>query len=140
MKKALIVFRSKTGITATFAYKIGEFLLSHGIEPEIISIEDFNPNQLKDKDFVLLGCWTDGILIAFQHPDKEWELFAKTLPPLSQLKIGLFTTYKIATGSMFRKMRKHLPVEPDRITLEIKSRNGYLTDANEKNLLQFITA
>jgi flavodoxin len=139
MKKAIIVFRSKTGITATFAYKIGEFLQQHDFEPEIISIEDFNNDLLKDKDILLLGCWTDGILIAFQHPDKTWVQFAKTLPPLNHLKIGLFTTYKIATGSMFRKMRKHLPVEPGRITLEIKSRNGYLTDANEKTLLQFIS-
>jgi len=43
----------------------------------------------------------------------------------------LFTTYKLATGSMFSKMRKHLKCGANDIVLELKSRNGNLSKENK---------
>jgi hypothetical protein len=42
----------------------------------------------------------------------------------------LFTTYKIAMGSMFRKMNERLKCDSKFIQLELKSRNGKLNETN----------
>jgi hypothetical protein len=67
-------------------------------------------------------------MLFLQHPDKIWIEFAKQLPELNGKKIGLFTTYKLATGSMFLKMKKHIKCNQDNIIVEMKSRRGHLTE------------
>lgn len=86
---------------------------------------------------ILLGCWTSGLFVIMQHPQQDWIEFSKKLPNLKNKKVGLFTTYKLATGSMFRKMRMHLEDRIDNISMELKSRNGILSEANVSTLLKF---
>ena len=45
-----------------------------------------------------------GLMIIAQHPDAICKDYVSTLNFGSNTKIGLFTTYKIATGSMFSRM------------------------------------
>ena len=54
--------------------------------------------------------------------------FSEKLPELNDRKIILFTTYRIATGSMFRKMKERLKCDSKFIGLELKSRNGKLNE------------
>ena len=79
-----------------------------------------------DYDYVFLGCWTHGLLFFLQHPEKCWVDFAKKLPPIGRRDTILFTTYKVRTGTMFKKMKEHIKAEPDAQILELKSRNGEL--------------
>jgi hypothetical protein len=89
-------------------------------------------------DFVLLGCWTAGFMLLFQHPDRPWIGFAKQLPELSGKKAALFTTYKIATGSMFKSMRKYLSGQALDLSLELKSRKGNLAEVHKMMLDRFL--
>ncbi len=130
MKNALIIYHSKTGITKRFAGEISKYCQNNGINATVISISDFNTGRLTGIDYLFLGCWTSGLMIAFQHPDKSWIDFARLLPEITSGKVILFTTYKLAAGSMFKKMKKHIQCKNDNIVAELKSRNGYLTDKN----------
>jgi flavodoxin len=130
MKKALIIYHSKTGTTKNLANEIGNFCNQNGIDPQVVSIEEFKKDALKDVDYLFLGCWTHGLMILFQHPDEHWVKFADSLPELKGKKIGLFTTYKIATGSMFNKMKKHINCETGDFKMELKSRDGKLHQSN----------
>jgi flavodoxin len=134
MKHALVIYNSKTGTTEQFAAEIGDLLSKSGIGSKITSIFKFNSDDLVGTDLVLIGCWTSGLMVILQHPERTWVEFAKTLPDLHGKKIVLFTTYAIATGSMFRNMRKHIRCQPSDIVLELKSRNGQL-DARQRDLL-----
>jgi len=127
MKRALVIYHSKTGTTKKLATEIGGFCNQNGMESLIVSIADFKKEILKDIDYLFLGCWTHGLMILFQHPDKDWVKFADSLPELKGKKIALFTTYKLATGSMFSKMKKHIKCENNDYVLELKSRDGNLT-------------
>ena len=138
MKNVLIIYNSRTGITKNFGYNIGDFLEEHNITATVVSMDDYNDSQITDKDGVLLGCWTHGLMIIFQHPEQEWVKFAKKLPDMKDKKVGLFTTYKLSTGSMFRKMRKPLTGKITDIAMEIKSKNGNLSEQNKKQLESFI--
>ena len=138
MKNLLITYLSKTGITKKYAEEISKYVANEGINTAVISIEDFDPALFKDVEGVLFGVWTHGLMIFLQHPDKPWVKFAKDLPDMKNKKVGLFTTYKLATGSMFKKMKKHLNAKISSSLMEMKSKNGTLSEADKILLDNFI--
>lgn len=138
MNKALIIHHSKTGTTLKFGREIADFCKKRGINSRLISIEEFNKKDLAGVNYLFLGCWTQGHFIFNQHPDINWVQFAEKLPDLNDRKIILFTTYKIATGTMFRKMKEQLKCDSKYFALELKSRNGRLKNENSDLLRKTI--
>lgn len=134
MKTAVILYHSKTGTTRKYAEEITSYLETKGILVKISPIQAYWEDLLEDADYVFLGCWTSGLMVMFQHPEKEWVDFAAKLPAMQSAKLVLFTTYKILTGSMFRNMTKHLKGRFEAPSLELKSRNGLLSAADKENL------
>ena len=129
MNKALIIHHSKTGTTKKLGTEIAEFCKQKGIDTKVVSIDEFKRQDLVKVDYLFLGCWTHGHFVFNQHPDKKWVEFANQLPVINNKKVVLFTTYKIATGSMFRKMKEHLKCDSKFIQMELKSRNGKLNES-----------
>ncbi len=138
MSKALIIYHSKTGTTRKLGQDIARICAELSIESKIIPIEAFNNDDLSTVDYLFLGCWTHGLFIINQHPEKEWVEFAKQLPAIEK-KVVLFTTYKLATGSMFRNMRKQLNVDSSRVKLNLKSRNSRLKEADVEILKKYLS-
>ncbi len=134
MKKAVIIVHSKTGITRMYAEEIEEYLQGKEIEVVSVSIRDYRNGLCGDADYLLLGCWTSGLMFFMQHPDKEWKTFASHFEDASGTKTMMFTTYKILTGSMFRTMTKLLAGKTNPPSAFLKSRNGTLSE-NDKSIL-----
>lgn len=139
MKKAVIVYHSSTGTTENYARDIGKYLEEKGLEVQITSTSSFKEDMMDGSEFILFGCWTNGLFIMAQKPDSSWVEFASKLPPRLDPKVALFTTYKILTGSMFRKMAKELKGKFAVPTLELKSRGPILTEKNRLELDQFLS-
>lgn len=138
MKKAVVIYQSKTGITKKFAEAIGAYAAGKGIEVKTLSIAEYGSGIAENADYVLLGCWTSGFLLFFlQHPDTPWKQFAAGLPDLPG-KVALFTTYKVATGSMFSSMKKHLRLNPADPVVELRSRNGSISEEHKRALDAFL--
>jgi flavodoxin len=135
---AIVVYRSRTGTTRRFAEEIGGYLETLGVEAVVTSVGAADPSTLADADFVLLGCWTNGLMVALQHPDQPWIDFARAIPSLAGPKVGLFATYKILTGGMFDKMRQELAGRVGAIALELKSRSGSLSDEHRRAIARFV--
>ena len=140
MKTALIVYRSRSGTTHRLAEEIGAFVAGRGVTPTVVSVGDCDVKRVNEADYILLGCWTNGLFIILQHPDQPWIDFARDLPAISSARVGLFTTYKLATGSMFGQMRTHLAGKISTFGLELKSRNGHLSEQNKRDLERFLGA
>jgi flavodoxin len=140
MTTAAVVYRSATGTTRRLAEEIGAHLDSRGIDVVVRSVGDCDPTSLAGADLVLLGCWTSGYLVVGQHPDEPWLAFVRDMPAIGQARVGLFTTYKLATGSMFRRMRAVLGSKVGRVDLELKSRDGHLPRDGRAVLDRFIGA
>ncbi len=138
MKKAVIICHSKTGRTRAFGEEIEEYLTSKGIDTTMVSIDGYNEGVLENADYLFLGCWTHGLMVVLQHPDKEWKEFAAKLPNNIKAKTALFTTYKILTGSMFRNMRKKLKGKIESATTVLKSRQDILSENDKVILDNFI--
>ena len=128
MPTAAVVYRSASGTTRQLAEEIGEHLRASGIDARVQSVGDAQPAEVAHADLVLLGCWTSGLFVVAQHPDEPWLAFVRDLPPLAHSRVGLFTTYKLATGSMFPRMRAALDTRVSHVDLELKTRGGHLTD------------
>lgn len=138
MKKAIIIYQSKKGTTQQLGNEIKSYLSIQGMQTEIISVENIKNHDLSEFDYVFLGCWTKGLMFFAQHPDQLWKNFVNSIVLHAKSKIALFTTYKIATGSMFSQMRKNLPGNVNSSVLEIKSRDGSLRGESAEKMGQFI--
>lgn len=138
VKKILVSYQSKHGTTKKYAEGIATFLNKNAVKATAKTISDCTVEEIEACDAILFGCWTHGLMIFLQHPEKKWVEFAKKLPALENKKVGLFTTYKLATGSMFKKMASAFEGKKASIDLEIKSKNGLLSAGNEEALIKFI--
>ncbi len=134
MKTAVILYHSKTGTTRKYAEEITSYLESKGISAKISPIQAYREDLMNDVDYVFLGCWTSGLMVILQHPEKEWVDFAAKLPSMPSAKLVFFTTYKFLTGSMFRNMYKQLKGKFAVPSQELKSRDGLLSSADEVKL------
>jgi hypothetical protein len=139
-KTAAVIYRSRSGTTRRFAEEIAAYLRTQGVEPHVTSVGECDMSALADVDLLLLGCWTNGLMIVLQHPDEPWLAFARDLPRITRARVGLFTTYKLATGSMFAKMRQRLVGKTPAISLELKSRDGHLSTSDKEALARFVSA
>ena len=138
MATAVVVYRSATGTTRRLAEEIGAHLGARGVTATVQSVGECDPASLAGADLVLLGCWTSGLFVVAQHPDEPWLAFVRDMPALDGARVGLFTTYKLATGSMFARMRAAIGAKAGRYDIELKSRDGHLSDAGRQALDRFI--
>lgn len=122
-----------------YAEEIEEYLQKKGLEVVSISIREYKDGITDNADYLLMGCWTSGLMIFFQHPEKVWKEFASAFISTGNPGIILFTTYKFLTGSMFRKMVRELNGKVSSPFAELKSRNGSLSEKDKKVLDKFIS-
>ncbi len=138
MSTAAIVYCSATWTTAGLAEDIDRHLRERGIESRVAAFGEIDTASLADVDYLFLGCWTHGWFIVNQHPEQAWVDWTRELPVLERPRVALFTTYKLATGSMFSRMRGALRHKAPRIGLELKSRNRELTQDGRRALDAFL--
>jgi hypothetical protein len=153
VQTAVVVYRSHSGVTRRYAEEIGGWLAAQGIAASVASVGEADPATALQADYLFLGCWTSGLFVIRQHPDEPWLAFVRDMPDLRAApagrpgkararlpKVALFTTYKLATGSQFAKMRTALADKTPAPELELKSRGGRLSDADRRSLERFVAS
>lgn len=140
MARAIVVYRSHSGVTRRYGEEIAAFLRGRGVAAEVVSVGECDMTTLGDADYLLLGCWTSGLFVVNQHPDEPWLAFVRDMPALSAARprVALFTTYQLRTGSQFPRMRAALAGKTAPPRLELKSRNGRLSRMDEEALDRFL--
>jgi flavodoxin len=144
MKKAVVVYRSHSGVTRRYGEAIAAFLMARSVDSQVVSVGECDMATLADADYLFLGCWTSGLFVVRQHPDEPWLAFVRDMPALATAtdarpKVALFTTYKLRTGSQFPKMRAALAGKTAQPQLQLQSRNGTLSTTDEQALERFIS-
>lgn len=137
--KAIVTYYSHKGKTAAYAREIAMYLWSRGVSVSLCSISDCTPEKLAGCDLLLLGCWTCGWFFFNQRPHPKWVEFARSLPRPTGARLLLFTTYKIRTGSLYRRMSQALGVDASAAVPRLGSRTGRLSVADKAVLDDFIT-
>jgi flavodoxin len=144
VKKAVVVYRSHTGVTRHYGEAIAAFLTARSVAAQVVSVGECDMATLADADYLFLGCWTSGLFVLRQHPDEPWLAFVRDMPALptapdARPKVALFTTYRLRTGSQFSKMRAALAGKTAQPQLQLQSRNGALSTIDEQALERFIS-
>lgn len=133
--KIAVLYYSHKGKTAGYARDIGMYLWSKGADISLSSISDFDKKRISEFDFLILGCWTCGLFVFGQHPHKKWKEFCEEIKDeVTAGKVAFFTTYKLRTGGLFRRMSKILGIQYSSEILCLKSRTGKLSDKEKKKL------
>jgi flavodoxin len=137
--EAIVIYHSKTGITKNFGNEISLYLQEKNIPSKVISVDEVKPEDILKCDTLFIGCWTSGLFLFAQHPDPEWKKYALLFPEMKNKKVAFFTTYKLATGSMFRKMEKVIREKlSESVHYNLKSKNGKLSEENKKQIQEFV--
>jgi hypothetical protein len=138
MKKAVIVIQNNNQTTKRFGEEIADFLLKRGLAAELIPISNFEPRKLDGVDYLLLSGWRNDHLFSGRQPDSEWVNFVKKLPTLNGIKTAMFTTYKLFSNSLLKKMKKYLSDKTENLEFAFTSRDGSLSIPEKMAINDFI--
>src|SRR4051812_6303688 len=102
---AVIIYESLTGTTQRAAHLIGDGFYDHRIGTQCFNINTIDPAAVEAADLVIVGTWTDGLLIVGQKPARKKKLKAN-LPDLTGKQCLVYCTYAIHPGKTIEKLTK----------------------------------
>ena len=100
--KAVVIFESLTGNTRKAAGIIAAELERSGVSTAVSAITAVNYQALADADLVIIGTWTDGLVLFGQRPGRSGRL--KKLPYFTGKKCAVYVTYAIDAGNVLDKL------------------------------------
>jgi hypothetical protein len=101
---AVIIYESMTGTTQRAAHLIGDAFYDAQIDARVYPTAGATAEAIADADLVIVGTWTDGLLILGQRPGKHKKL--AQLPSLAGKRCLVYCTYAIAPGRTIEKLTK----------------------------------
>jgi flavorubredoxin len=100
--KVAIIYESLTGTTARAARTMAAELEGRGVPATVMPVTDVDYEALREADLVIVGTWTDGIIIAAQKPGRAGRL--RAMPALSGKRAVAYCTYAIDPGKALQKL------------------------------------
>jgi hypothetical protein len=100
--RAVVIYESLTGNTRETGERIAAALNANGVECVACPITRIDYQALSVADLVVIGTWTDGMLIVGQRPGRAQRL--RALPALEGKKALVYCTYAIDPGKVLDKM------------------------------------
>jgi flavodoxin len=100
--KAVIIYNSLTGTTEKAAHRIASELKALRIETTPVPIKEADDATVAGVDLVIVGTWTDGIVIAGQKPAGRRKL--RKLPNLKGKKAVVYCCYAVDPGKTLSKL------------------------------------
>lgn len=101
---AAIIYESLTGNTKKAAQVIGRELTKAGVGVSVRPVTDIDYQALEVADLVIVGTWTDGIVVAGQRPGRAQRL--RRLPALDRKRCLVYITYAIDPGKALQKLSR----------------------------------
>ena len=99
---AIVIYESLTGNTRRAAELIGDELARRGVDVAICPTNNIHYQALAKADLVIVGSWTDGLILAGQRPGRAGRL--RTLPVIDGKRAIVYLTYAIDPGKALRKL------------------------------------
>jgi hypothetical protein len=101
---AIVIYESLTGNTRRAGLYIAAELTQAGVETVACPITEVNLQALSDADLVVVGSWTDGIIIAGQRPGRAGRLMK--MPVIDGKKAAVYCTFAVNPGKTLDKLAK----------------------------------
>jgi flavodoxin len=92
--KIVVLFQSMRGTTRRAAGMIGQALVERGHEVHTYPVTAFDYQKLAEAELVIVGTWTDGLILFGQRPGQLAKL--NNMPEIPGKRVGVFVTYEFA--------------------------------------------
>ncbi|MDQ1394959.1 MAG: flavodoxin [Acidimicrobiaceae bacterium] len=100
--RAIVIYESLTGNTKRAAGLIAAELTAGGMATTACPITRIDYQALADADLVIVGTWTDGMLVVGQRPGRAGRI--RQLPVIDGKRCVVFCTYAIDPGKTLHKL------------------------------------
>jgi menaquinone-dependent protoporphyrinogen IX oxidase len=100
--QAVVIYESLTGHTKKAGEAIAARLRANGIGCEAFPTTHIDYEALREADLVVLGSWTDGLVLVGQRPGRLGRL--RKLPSLSGKRAVVYLLYAIDPGKALTKL------------------------------------
>ena len=100
--RALVIHESLTGNTEKAAHLIVENLAAAGVDAVACPATAVDYQALADADLVIVGSWTDGLILFGQKPGRAARI--AQLPFLTGKRAAVYCTYAIEKGRTLDKL------------------------------------
>lgn len=100
--QAVIIYNSLTGTTEKAAHRIASELKALRVDATPVPIAEADEATVADADLVIVGTWTDGIVILGQKPAGKKKL--RNLPSLAGKRAVVYCTYAVDPGHTLDKL------------------------------------
>ena len=100
-----IIYESLTGNTERAARLMGDAFWERGVSTRLFPTGSVDTDVVAAADIVVVGSWTDGLLIVGQRPAKARKL-RKHLPDLTGKHCFVYCTYAITPRKTLGKLQK----------------------------------
>jgi flavorubredoxin len=100
--QAVVIYESLTGNTAKAGHAIAGELTAHGVDTRAYPITRIDYQALADADLVVVGSWTDGLILVGQKPGRLGRI--RTMPALAGKRAVVYLTYAIDQGKALQKL------------------------------------
>ncbi len=100
--RAVIIYNSLTGTTRKAAHRIASELKALRVDATPVAIDDVDDAAVAQADLVIVGTWTDGIIVVGQKPAGRKKL--RGLPSLAGKKAVVYCTYAVDPGQTLSKL------------------------------------
>ena len=100
--RALVIYESLTGNTRRAAQCIASELRASGAHAAACPITAIDYGALSAADLVIVGTWTDGMILVGQRPGRAGRL--RRLPVVNGKQAGVFCTYAVDAGRTVEKL------------------------------------
>ena len=97
-----MIYESLTGNTRRAGELIGAELASRGVAVTVCPINAISYQALARADLVIIGSWTDGLLLVGQRPGRSGRL--RAMPVIDGKRCLVYLTYAIDPGKALRKL------------------------------------
>jgi flavorubredoxin len=99
---AVVIYESLTGNTAKAGRAIAAALTAAGLPTEAFPITAIDYQALSDAELVIVGSWTDGLVVIGQKPGRLGRI--KAMPALAGKRAVVYLTYAIDPGKALQKL------------------------------------
>ncbi len=103
--QAVIVYDSLTGNTRQAANYLADELYRAGIGSNLFKVSELNEKAVTEADLVVIGSWTDGLLVVGQKPGRH-KRFKQLLPQLGGKRCAVYCTFAVNPGKTLEKLTK----------------------------------
>jgi hypothetical protein len=100
--QAVVISESLTGNTRRAAALIARELGAQGVSAVACPITAIDYQALSTADLVIIGTWTDGVILFGQRPGRAHRL--RALPSIAGKKAVVFCTYAVDPGRTLDKL------------------------------------